>query len=123
MDHGGHRLFHHRLRARVPAVYGDQRSHPVPDVKLSVDSVLPIRNGYLVRVTATNEGGLTAGGLIVEGELRKGAEPVERSETVIEFFRRARRSARVSSLPGIQTNSSSSCARSDMRNNSFRNRQ
>lgn len=65
---------------------GINEDHPVPDVKLSVDSVLRIRNGYLVRVTATNEGGLTAGGLIVEGELRKGAEPVERSETVIEFL-------------------------------------
>ena len=60
--------------------------HPIPDVKLSVDSVLRIRNGYLVRVTATNEGGLTAGGVIVEGELRNGAELVERSQTVIEFL-------------------------------------
>ena len=65
---------------------GIHEDHPVPDVKLSVDSVLRIRNGYLVRVTATNEGGLTAGGVIVEGELRQGAEPVERSEAVIEFL-------------------------------------
>ncbi len=65
---------------------GINEDHPVPDVKLSVDSVLRIRNGYVVRVTATNEGGLTAGGLIVEGELRNGAELVERSETVIELL-------------------------------------
>ena len=102
---------------------GINEDHPVPDVKLSVDSVLRIRNGYLVRVTATNEGGLTAGGVIVEGELRHGAEPVERSEVLSRFFRRARRNALVSSLPEIQTNSSSSCARSAMRNNSFWNRQ
>ena len=65
---------------------GINEDHPVPDVKLSVDSVLRIRNGYVVRVTATNEGGLTAGGLIVEGELRNGAELVERSETAIELL-------------------------------------
>jgi len=65
---------------------GINEDHPLPDVKLSVDSVLRIRNGYLVRVTATNEGGMTAGGVIVEGELRQGAEPVERSKTVIEFL-------------------------------------
>jgi uncharacterized protein (TIGR02588 family) len=65
---------------------GINEDHPVPDVKLSVDSVQRIRNGYLVRVIATNEGGMTAAGVIVEGELRKGAEPVERSETVIEFL-------------------------------------
>ena len=65
---------------------GINEDHPLPDVKLSVDSVLRIRNGYLVRVTATNEGGMTAGGVIVEGELRQGAEAVERSEAVIPFL-------------------------------------
>ncbi len=65
---------------------GINEDHPVPDVKLSVDSVLRIRNGYVVRVTVTNEGGLTAGGVIVEGELRNGAELVERSETAIELL-------------------------------------
>ena len=65
---------------------GINEDHPLPDVKLSVDSVLRIRNGYLVRVTATNEGGMTAGGVIVEGELRQGAEAVERSEAVIAFL-------------------------------------
>ena len=123
MDHGGHRLFDHCLRARVSTVSGINEDHPVPDVKLSVDSVLRIRNGYLVRVTATNEGGLTAGGVIVEGELRQGAEPVERGEAVIEFLP-ARSKKRAGLFFGRnQTNSSSSCARSDMRSSDFSEQQ
>ena len=57
-----------------------------PDVKLSVDSVVEIRNGFLVRITAVNEGGMTAEGVIVEAELRSGTEPVERSRTTIVYL-------------------------------------
>lgn len=57
-----------------------------PDVKLSVDSVVEIRNGFLVRITAVNEGGMTAEGVIVEAELRSGTEPVERSRTTIDYL-------------------------------------
>ena len=57
-----------------------------PDVKLSVDSVAEIRNGFLVRITAVNEGGMTAEGVIVEAELRSGTEPVERSRTTIDYL-------------------------------------
>jgi uncharacterized protein (TIGR02588 family) len=60
--------------------------NPLPDVKLSVDTVARLRNGYLVQFTAINEGGLTAQGVTVEGELRSGADVVERSETAIEFL-------------------------------------
>ena len=57
-----------------------------PDVKLSVDSVIQTRNGYLAKITAFNEGGMTAAGVIVEGELRKGAESIERSWTTIDYL-------------------------------------
>lgn len=57
-----------------------------PDVKLSVDSVVEIRSGFLVRITAVNEGGMTAEGVIVEAELRSGTEPVERSRTTIDYL-------------------------------------
>jgi uncharacterized protein (TIGR02588 family) len=57
-----------------------------PDVKLSVDSVSEIRNGFLVRITAVNEGGTTAEGVIVEAELKSGTEPVERSRTTIDYL-------------------------------------
>ena len=56
-----------------------------PDVTLRVDSVLPTRNGFLVEFRAVNEGGSTAEGLTVEGELRSGAESVETSDTTIEY--------------------------------------
>jgi uncharacterized protein (TIGR02588 family) len=66
------------------AAISDQQ--PLPDVKFSVDEVVQVRSGYLVRITASNEGGLTAEGVIVEGELRRGAESIEQSRTVIEYL-------------------------------------
>ena len=57
-----------------------------PDVKLSVVSVVQTGNGYLVRITAVNEGGMTAEGVIVEAEIRSGTEPVERSRTTIDYL-------------------------------------
>jgi uncharacterized protein (TIGR02588 family) len=57
-----------------------------PNVKLSVDSVIQAQNGYLVKITAVNQGGSTAKGVIVEGELKRGAEPVERSEATIDYL-------------------------------------
>jgi uncharacterized protein (TIGR02588 family) len=64
------------------AVAGD--SSP-PDVTVRVDSILPTRNGYLVKIRAVNEGGSTAEGLTVEGELRNGTERIETSNTTIEY--------------------------------------
>src|SRR5688572_6324822 len=57
-----------------------------PDVKLSVDSVVQTRNGYLAKIIAVNEGGMTAAGVVIEGELRRGTEPVERSWTTIDYL-------------------------------------
>jgi len=57
-----------------------------PDVKLSVHSVVQTRNGFLVRITAVNEGGTTAEGVIVEAELRSATETVERSRTTIDYL-------------------------------------
>jgi uncharacterized protein (TIGR02588 family) len=56
-----------------------------PDVTVRVGSILPTRNGFLVEFRAVNEGGSTAEGLTVEGELRSGAESVETSDTTIEY--------------------------------------
>jgi uncharacterized protein (TIGR02588 family) len=56
-----------------------------PDVTVRVDSILATRNGFLVTFQAVNEGGSTAEGLTVEGELRSGAESLEMSNTTIEF--------------------------------------
>jgi uncharacterized protein (TIGR02588 family) len=57
-----------------------------PDVKLSVDSVIQTRNGYLAKITAVNEGGMTAAGVVIEGELSRDAVPVERSWTTIDYL-------------------------------------
>ena len=57
-----------------------------PDVKLSVDSVVETRNGYLATITAVNEGGITAEGVDIEGELKRGPETIERSRTTIDYL-------------------------------------
>jgi len=64
------------------AVAGD--SSP-PDVTVHVDSIVPTRNGFLVKFRAVNDGGSTAEGLTVEGELSNGSELLERSDTTIEY--------------------------------------
>jgi uncharacterized protein (TIGR02588 family) len=56
-----------------------------PDVMVDVQEILPIQNGFLVEFRVINEGGRTAAGLIVEGELRDGIEIVEASDTTIEY--------------------------------------
>lgn len=56
-----------------------------PDVTVRVESILPTRNGFLVEFRAVNEGGSTAEGLTVEGELRDGTGSVEISDTTIEY--------------------------------------
>jgi uncharacterized protein (TIGR02588 family) len=57
-----------------------------PDVKVSVNSVVQTGNGFLVRVTAVNEGGMTGEGVIVEAELRSGTELMERSWTTVDYL-------------------------------------
>jgi uncharacterized protein (TIGR02588 family) len=64
------------------AVAGDMSP---PDVTVGIDVVLPTRNGYLVRFRAVNEGGTTAEGVTIEGELSNGTESVETSNTTIEY--------------------------------------
>lgn len=56
-----------------------------PDVTVKVESIAPSRNGFLVRFRVINEGGSTAEGLTVEGELRNGTQSVEISDTTIEY--------------------------------------
>jgi uncharacterized protein (TIGR02588 family) len=56
-----------------------------PDVTVRLDSIRPTQNGFLIEFRAVNEGGTTAEGLTVEGELRSGPESVETSNTTIEY--------------------------------------
>lgn len=57
-----------------------------PDIKLSVGSVVQTRNGFLVTITAVNHGGITAEGVDIEGELKRGTETIERSQTTIDYL-------------------------------------
>ena len=56
-----------------------------PDVTVKVQSITPSRHGFLVRFLVINEGGSTAEGLTVEGELRNGMQSIEISNTTIEY--------------------------------------
>jgi uncharacterized protein (TIGR02588 family) len=62
------------------------KNHLPPDVALSIDSVAPTGNGYLVKITAVNQGSSTAEGVIVEGQLKNGTEVLERSQTTLEYL-------------------------------------
>lgn len=68
--------------ALYEAIAGD--SSP-PDVTVQVESITPAENGFLVEFRVVNEGGRTAAGLTVEGELRNGADIVETSDTTMEY--------------------------------------
>ena len=56
-----------------------------PDVTIRMDSIRPTQNGFLIEFRAINEGGTTAQGLTVEGELRNGTDSVETSSTTIQY--------------------------------------
>jgi uncharacterized protein (TIGR02588 family) len=57
-----------------------------PNVTVEVQSITPVQNGYLVEFRALNEGGRTAAGLTVEGELWNEAAVIETSDTTIEYL-------------------------------------
>jgi uncharacterized protein (TIGR02588 family) len=69
--------------ALYEATVGD--SSP-PDVRVEVENIAPAQNGFLVEFRLINEGGSTAAGLTIEGELRDGAEIVETSDTAVEYL-------------------------------------
>jgi uncharacterized protein (TIGR02588 family) len=57
----------------------------LPDINLSVISVAPSRNGYVVTIKALNQGGSAAAGVVVEAELHKESKPLERSHVTIDY--------------------------------------
>ncbi|HEX2228422.1 MAG TPA: TIGR02588 family protein [Candidatus Binatia bacterium] len=56
-----------------------------PDVSVSIVAIRQNRSGYLVRVKARNDGGSTAEGVVIQGELKKGSQVLERSETTLDY--------------------------------------
>ncbi len=65
------------------AVWGSQSP---PDIVVTIDSIQPVSNGYLVNINTVNNGGMTAQGLTIEAELSSNSESVETSEITIEYL-------------------------------------
>lgn len=57
-----------------------------PQITVRVISIVPMQNGYLVQFDAINHGGSTAEGVVIGGELRRGAEQVESSHTTVDYL-------------------------------------
>jgi uncharacterized protein (TIGR02588 family) len=76
-----------------------------PEVTVRVISVVRVQNGYLVRFHAVNQGGSTAEGVIIEGELRRGTERTETSRTTLDYL--PARSERRGGLSSLKTRNSS----------------
>ncbi len=64
------------------AVAGDDSP---PDITIRVDTILPVQNGYLVKIRTTNRGGSTAAGVTVEGELHGDTGTIETSGTTVDY--------------------------------------
>lgn len=65
------------------AVAGDKSP---PDVKLTVQAITPQRNGYLVKVSAENEGGQTAARVSIKAELIAQEQAIEVAETTFGYL-------------------------------------
>lgn len=65
------------------AVAGDKSP---PDVKLTVQSIAPLQNGFLVKVRAENVGGEPAARVSITAELWEQSKVVESSETQFEHL-------------------------------------
>jgi len=56
-----------------------------PNIELRVNSIVAAGNAYLVKISAINHGGSTAGALEIAGELKNHGETVETSEATINY--------------------------------------
>lgn len=56
-----------------------------PSFEISIDSVSPVANGYLIEFSLRNTGTQTAANLVVEGTLEKGGEKVETSSATLAY--------------------------------------
>jgi uncharacterized protein (TIGR02588 family) len=62
------------------------RDDAPPDVRVVVERVLELQNGYLVQFRAINQGGATAAQLVIEGELTGPDGPIETSEATLDYL-------------------------------------
>jgi uncharacterized protein (TIGR02588 family) len=62
------------------------RDEAPPDVRLTVERIEQLRNGYLVGFRAVNQGGSAAAQLLIEGELAGPDGPIETSEATLDYL-------------------------------------
>jgi uncharacterized protein (TIGR02588 family) len=62
------------------------RDDAPPDIAIRVEAVTPVQGGYLVEISATNNGGLSAGNVQVQGELRSASATVETTEMTFQYL-------------------------------------
>lgn len=65
------------------AIWGEKSP---PQIAVRVISIVPVQNGYLVQFRAVNQGGSTAEGVVIGGELTRSAETVESSHTTLDYL-------------------------------------
>lgn len=56
-----------------------------PSLTIRENEIISAEPGYLVKITAVNNGTMTAEGVIIEGMLIEGTSVVERSETTLDY--------------------------------------
>lgn len=56
-----------------------------PEVQVEARRIVERQPGYTVEIAARNMSGNTAAGVVVEGELRRGGQTVETSETTFDY--------------------------------------
>src|SRR5687767_5662393 len=56
-----------------------------PGFKISIERIDQTNSGYVVIFKVINEGEQTASGVEIEGELRRGAESIEKSNVTIDY--------------------------------------
>lgn len=57
-----------------------------PAVQVEVQTIVDRQLGYIVEIRATNRSGNTAAGVVIEGEIKRGGQTVETSETTFDYI-------------------------------------
>jgi uncharacterized protein (TIGR02588 family) len=58
----------------------------VPQVRVTLEEIRPIEDGYLAKIVAHNATGQTAQGVEIEGTLMQGGQEVEKSTVTLDYI-------------------------------------
>lgn len=56
-----------------------------PDLSVSIEEIIPNDKGFLVRFALKNTGDETAADVTLEGEIKRGAESLEKSDVTVDY--------------------------------------